>query len=274
MARAHVCTWLSSPQPLVFGHRGARGLAPENTLAAFDCGIAEGVDGFELDLQLSRDGLPVVIHDDTLNRTTSARGAVSDLTADQLAQVDAGFRYAPELGYPWRGRGCGVPTLRDVLERFPGLPLIVETKTNSRALAQAAVRGILEAGAADRVCFGSFGYRALACVRRVAPQLATSATRREVAWALARSRIRRPVATTRYQAYVVPERRDGLAIVSPRFVRDAKHAGCVVVVWTVNAANDVKRLLGWGVRGVLTDRPDLIVPSVRSLRLMTPASRA
>ena len=77
MPPAHACSWLSSPRPLVFGHRGARGLAPENTLAAFDRGVAEGVDGLELDLRLSRDGVAVVIHDDDLDRTTGVAGPVS-----------------------------------------------------------------------------------------------------------------------------------------------------------------------------------------------------
>ena len=265
MPPAHACSWLSSPRPLVFGHRGARSLAPENTLAAFDRGVAEGVDGLELDLRLSRDGVPVVIHDDDLDRTTGAAGPVSALTAEELARVDAGFRFAPQRDHPWRGRGLGVPTLREVLARYPALPLIVEMKTNSEALAQATVRDIVRAGAAGRVCLGSFGIGAMSATRRAAPHLATSASREEVAWALFRSRIGFPLAHTRYQAYIVPERRDGLTIVSHRFVRNAARAGCVVFVWTVNAPEHIERLLEWGVSGFLTDRPDITVPAVRSL---------
>jgi glycerophosphoryl diester phosphodiesterase len=250
----------------VFGHRGARGLAPENTLAAFDRGVAEGVDGLELDLRLSRDGVPVVIHDEDLGRTTDAAGPVSAMTADRLGRVDAGFHFAPEHGESWRGRGQGVPTLREVLRRYPDMPLIVEMKTNSETLARATVREIMDAGAAGRVCLGSFGYRALSSARRAAPHLATSASREEVVWALFRSRIRCPLADARYHAYFVPERRNGLTIVSPRFVHDASGGGCVVYVWPVNTTQQVERLLGWGVRGFLTDRPDITVQAVQSPR--------
>jgi glycerophosphoryl diester phosphodiesterase len=250
----------------VFGHRGARGLAPENTLAAFDRGVAEGVDGLELDLRLSRDGVPVVIHDDDLARTTDTTGPVLSLTADQLARVDAGHHFAPDQNFPWRGKGLGVPTLREVLARYPAMPLIVEMKTNSEALALATIREILAAGAAEHVCLGSFGFRALSVARRAAPQLATGASQAEVAWALFRSTMRYRLGDTPYQAYIVPERRKSLTIISRRFIRDASRAGCAVYIWTVDSPEHVDRLLGWGVRGILTDRPDVTVPVVRSLR--------
>ena len=85
---------------LVFAHRGGAKLAPENTLAAFENGMALGSDGFECDVHLSRDGVPVVIHDPTLDRTTDATGAVGHRTADELAAVDAGYHFAPEQGFP------------------------------------------------------------------------------------------------------------------------------------------------------------------------------
>jgi glycerophosphoryl diester phosphodiesterase len=222
------------------------------------------VDGLELDLRLSRDGVPVVIHDETLARTTGRTEPVSALTASELASVDAGLHFGPDHGYPWRGQGVGVPTLREVLTRYPATPLIVDMKARSEALALAAVEEIMRAGAADRVCLGSFGSEALAAARRRAPQLATSASSAEVAWALVRSRIRRPLSSATYEAFFVPERRGLLTVVTPRFVRDASAVGLVVQVWTVNAPDDVVRLLGWGVRGILTDRPDVTVPVVRA----------
>src|SRR3569832_2003497 len=90
-----------------FAHRGCAGLRPENTRAAFAHAASLGVDGCELDVRLSRDGEVVVIHDATLERTTDADGPVSALTADELGRVDAGFRFKPEDGFPWRRRGQG-----------------------------------------------------------------------------------------------------------------------------------------------------------------------
>ena len=107
-------------RPLVFAHRGGCALGPENTIAAFDRGLAAGADGFELDVHLSADGIVVVCHDDTLERTTGAVGPVRARTAAELARVDAGHRFVDAAGgFPFRGRGIGVPTLRDVLERYP-----------------------------------------------------------------------------------------------------------------------------------------------------------
>jgi glycerophosphoryl diester phosphodiesterase len=96
---------LRRERPLVFAHRGGAKLRPENTLAAFEHGLSIGADGLELDVHLSRDGQVVVVHDTTLDRTTNGSGRVGDHDASELAQLDAGFRFAEEHGFPFRRRG-------------------------------------------------------------------------------------------------------------------------------------------------------------------------
>ncbi len=125
----------------VFAHRGGAGLAPENTRGAFRQAAALGVDGCELDVRLSKDGEVVVIHDATLDRTTDADGPVSALTAAELGRVDAGFRFGADAGFPWRGRGEGVPRLADVLADHPALPFIIEVKGDDPAVARGGGRG-------------------------------------------------------------------------------------------------------------------------------------
>src|SRR5262245_23053736 len=98
-------------------HRGGSKLRPENTVAAFDHAVSLGVDAFECDVHLSRDGEPVVIHDPTLDRTTDAAGPVRNLTTAELADVDAGHQFNPAAGFPFRGRVGGVPRLADLLRR-------------------------------------------------------------------------------------------------------------------------------------------------------------
>src|SRR4030095_2633215 len=112
--------FFTSSGPDVFAHRGGAALAPENTLAAFERGLTLGADGIELDVHLSRDGAVVVHHDATVDRTTDGRGAVSGLTADELARLDAGYHFRGDSGdgHPFRGRGIGVPRLAEVLSRF------------------------------------------------------------------------------------------------------------------------------------------------------------
>jgi glycerophosphoryl diester phosphodiesterase len=159
-----------------------------------------------------------------------------------------------------------VPRLAEVLARFPDAPVVVELKVNHEDLARAVVAAVHEAGAVGRVCLGSFGRRVLQAARELEPAIATSAARDEVRWALYRSRCRWPVKRVAYQGYQVPECAGGTRVVSPRFVRDAHAAGLGVQVWTVDAEADAGRLLDWGVDGLITDRPDIMVPFVRGRR--------
>ena len=129
-----VMRFFDFPRPLVLAHRGGCALGPENTLAAFDRGMAAGADGLELDVRLSADGVPVVHHDLTLDRTTSASGLVADYTADQLKRVDAAHRFESGGTYPFRGQGVGVPTLEEVLRRYSNARIVVEMKDNVQAM--------------------------------------------------------------------------------------------------------------------------------------------
>src|SRR5262245_27778003 len=114
----------SSPDNiLTIAHRGGARLRPENTMAAFAHAVSLGVDAIELDVRLSRDREPVVIHDATLDRTTDAQGAVANLTAAELARVDAGARFAASGDIPARDRG--IVTLAEVLARWPQVPFVV-----------------------------------------------------------------------------------------------------------------------------------------------------
>ena len=236
---------LSSGRPLVFAHRGGAALAPENTLAAFDNGLALGADGIELDVHLSRDGSVVVHHDRTLDRTTRLSGPVASRTADELARAD-------------------VPTLTAVLARYQDARIIVEMKANDAELAAAVVADVKVARAVDRVCLGSFGQRVLRAARQIEPAIATSAAREEVRWALYRSWCRWPVSRVAYAGYQVPECAGRTRIVSPRFIELAHRAGLKVQVWSVNGEADARRLLDWGVDALITDRPDLVVPIVNA----------
>jgi glycerophosphoryl diester phosphodiesterase len=254
--------FFAASRPLVFAHRGASGLAPENTLVAFDAGLAHGADGLELDVRLSRDGVAVVHHDATLERTTNLRGRVAQHTAEELAQADAAARFEPQNGLPFRGKGLGVPTLVDVLSRFPDTKVIIEIKDNTRELASAVIEAIRQTNATDRVCVGSFGRRAVNAVRSLDPGVATSAAREEVRWALYRSWCHWPIGQPRYGGYQVPELAGRTRVVSKQFVDWAHRAGLAVQVWTVDTLDDAERLLAWGVDAIITNRPDIIVPFV------------
>jgi glycerophosphoryl diester phosphodiesterase len=260
--------FFTSSRPGVFAHRGGAALAPENTLAAFERGLTLGADGIELDVHLSREGAVVVHHDATVDRTTSGRGAVSSLTADELARLDAGYHFqAGGEGYPFRGCGIGVPRLADVLSRFRDARVIIEMKQSTGALAEATLAVVRRADAVERVCIGSKWRRGLSALRASEPSIATSAAYEEVRWALYRSWIGWPPSRRApYAGFQVPESAEGFRVVSPRFIRAVHRSGRAVQVWTVNREDDARRLLGWGVDALITDRPDVIVPLAREGR--------
>ena len=251
-----------SARPLVFAHRGGAGLRPENTLAAFAHALHLGVDGMELDLRLSKDSVPVVIHDEDLARTTGATGSVSAQTADELAAIDAGCCFVPADANPWKPEAVGVPSFRDVLRLVRAVPLIVELKGVNPRLAVEAVRVAKEEQALDRVCFAGFADETVGAARGAADGVGTSAASVEIRQALYKSYVRWPLGATAYGAFQVPECVNSTRIVSPRFIRHAHRAGLLVQVWTVNEETDMRRLMGWGVDGLITDRPDRALTTV------------
>jgi glycerophosphoryl diester phosphodiesterase len=203
-----------------------------------------GADGLEIDVQLSRDGLVVVHHDDRLDRTTRATGPLAHRTAAELAELD-------------------VPLLRDVLARYPRTRIIIELKQGGSALSRAVVEDVRRAGAEGRVCLGSFAVTSLRAARALAPDIATSGARFEVRMALYRSWLGLSPGRVKYQAFQVPETSGDTRVLSPRFVQLAHKAGLAVQVWTVDEPDDMRRLLDWGVDGIISDRPDVAVEVVR-----------
>lgn len=233
--------FFAASRPLVFAHRGGAALAPENTLAAFDNGLRLGADGIELDVRFSKDSVVVVHHDEALDRTTPLSGPVADRSARDLEAV-------------------AVPRLVDVLARYRDVRLIIELKLNAVELAEAVVRAVTAADACERVCIGSFGLRALRAARAASSAIATSAAREEVRWALYRSWCGIATRKPAYGGFQVPERNGITQVVSPRFIRCAHESDLSVQVWTVNTSDHAERLLRWGVDGLITDRPDVLVP--------------
>ena len=251
--------FFDNARPQVFAHRGGCDLGPENTIAAFDIGLAAGADGLELDVHFSADDVVVVHHDRTLDRTTNGTGPVAAHTADELARVDAGYRFTRGGEYPFRGRGIGVPALRDVLARYSGVPTIIEIKVYTAAMGEAVAEEIRRAGALEYACVAGYGLASANAARAALPGVASSASQPEVRLAVYRSMLRCPVRRASYQTYQVPERAEAIRIVSRRFIRHAHGAGFKVQVWTVDEEADMRRLLEWGVDGLISNRPGVAV---------------
>lgn len=231
----------------IFAHRGASGEAPENTLTAFERAVEAGADGVECDVHLSRDGVPVVIHDDTVDRTTDGRGPVQHHTLAALRALDAGAWFGDG-----RFRGARVPTLAEVLHLLvpTGLALNVELKTEGHlypGLVDTVAELLRRSGMAARSVVSSFSLDTLRELRVVAPELAGAAVlhrRADTAAALARA------GAEGLRALHVPG-----ATCSPELVAACRAAGLAVCAWTVNAPAEATRLFALGVDAVVTDQP-------------------
>jgi glycerophosphoryl diester phosphodiesterase len=238
---------------LVIGHRGAAAHAPENTLESFRLALAQGADALELDVHLSADGVPVVIHDPDLARTTDRAGAVAALTVAELQRADAGARFTPDGGrtFPFRGRGVRIPTLAEVVREFADVPLLIELKTV--AMQHAVHRVLAEHDALARCVPASVMDGALEVFR--AASIPYSASAREIARLYFGTACALGPRTARYATLSVPLRHRGLYVPAPWFVRAAGRLGATVHVWTVDDPAVAARLFADGVSGVVTNSP-------------------
>jgi glycerophosphoryl diester phosphodiesterase len=252
----------TAASPLVIAHRGGGGLWPENTLYAFERASRLGVDVIETDVHSTADGELVIIHDETVDRTTNGRGRVNELSLAELKSLDAAFRWSPDGGrtFPLRGRGLTVPTLREVFQALPRMRFNIEPKQGQPPLTAPLCRAIREQGMTERVMVGAFSGSTLEQFRRECPEVATSASTSEVAHFLALQKSELEGAyIPPMQALQVPLRAGGLSLVTADFVGAAHGRNLHVHVWTVNDAEEMRRLVASGVDGIMTDYPDRLL---------------
>ena len=256
-------------------HRGGTRIAPENTLVGFRKGLEVGAGVLELDVHASADGHVVVIHDETVDRTTDGTGPVREMTLPEIKELDAGHTFHPDGGdsYPYRNRGVTVPTLEEVYREFPEVPINVEIKGTRPGIEEAVLRVIEDAGAEDRTLVVSEKHATIRRFREVSGgRVATGSSTREIATFYLVSHLRlsgllRPP----YQALQGPARKV-LRVVTPKLVRAAHELGVRVDVWTIDEEPDMRRLLGFGVDGIMTDRPDVLARVLEGSTLGVPPS--
>jgi glycerophosphoryl diester phosphodiesterase len=253
---------IRSDWPVNFAHRGASARAPENTLEAFRLAVEAGAGGLELDVHMTRDGEIVVIHDASVDRTTDGSGVVAGMTLDGLRALDAGYRFSPDGGrtYPYRGRGLRIPSLAEVYEEFPAASVNIDIKEPQPGAEEAVLRVIRDAEAEERSLVVSDHHAVVRRFRKVSGGLiSTGASRLEIAAFYISSRLRLELLVhPAYDALQVPVEHEGIALVTPRFVRAAHSRGARVDAWTINDAREMGRLLDLGVDVIMTDRPETL----------------
>ncbi len=243
--------------PLLIAHRGGAGLAPENTLQAFRSAATDwAADMIELDVRATADGQCVVIHDETLERTTNGRGRVADLPLAALRDLNAGYHFTRDnKTFPFRGCGVGVPTIEETLEALPDMAFTIEVKTGA---AQRPLFAAIERFAAadrvvaagmydrDRTLFATFPGAISASVEQLTRYYRMFLMRLGRLW------------TVDADVVQMPEFSGQRRVLTQRLVRLLHQQGIPVHVWTVNVESDMQRLLDWGVDGLVTDRPDTL----------------
>ncbi len=293
------------------GHRGARGLAPENTLAAFERALSVGVDTLELDIAITADGVAVITHDPALNPATTrdASGAwlittgplIHSLTLAQLQAYDVGrIDAASSYGKGFAGQtprdGERVPTLAALFEWVKAraandVRFNIELKTSPdkpretaspQVFADTVLAVVRAAGMEERVSIQSFDWRGLALVQKAAPRMRTvyltvqnarNDNTRDGGWA--NGMLWRDYAGAAHMVKAA-----GGAVWSPNFaaldaarVKEAQALGLQVIPWTVNDPADMQRLIEWGVDGIISDYPDRLRELMRSRGMQLPAVR-
>lgn len=240
-------------------HGGGLGRAPANTLAALEQAMADGADVLEVDTQLTADGVLVLMHDDTVDRTTDGTGRVDALALTEVQVLNAAFGYEGEPADRFAGDGITVPTLTESFAAFPDMRWIVEIKPDSELAARVMCETIREAGMQTRVLVGSFHDNAMAHFRAFCPEVATGMASNEAFsfYVMARLGLAK-FHPTRAVAMQLPPRASGLDVVHPRLIAAAHARGIAVQVWTINEPDEMDTLIARGVDGIITDRVDVM----------------
>jgi glycerophosphoryl diester phosphodiesterase len=247
---------------MVIAHQGGEELRPSNTMAAFQHAVDLGVDVLEMDLHSTRDGTLVLMHDDTVDRTTGGSGAIKAMTLAEIKQLDAGYYWTDDDGqtYPYRGQGITVPTLEELFIAFPDMPMNIEIKQQEPSIVEPFCQLIADYDMTDKVLIPSFHPETMTEFREKCPGVATAMPEPEIRlfYGLNLAFMGR-LFSPPGQAFQVPEYSGSTHVVTARFVRGAQRRNIAVHVWTVNDPADMQRFIDMGVDGIITDRPDLLL---------------
>ena len=281
MWRVSQLKFLKNDHPLVMAHRGNSAEVPENTREAFEDAVRlQGVDVIETDTYLTIDDNFVFFHDPKLGRTTNGRGNIKDRSLSELKQLDAGYKFtSDDETYPFRGKGYTIQSIDEILGQFPDQRFNIDIKSrNPRAPALLAKKLVdlgIEDGPESRVLVASFWGDQIKRFRAVS-RIRTSASTGEVIsfrgkvhrWMKQHpgdqvSGITPETVLGKKVAYValqIPEKLLFLTVINgPRFVAIAHELGIAVHVWTINEPERMGRLLGWGVDGIFSDAPAVLI---------------
>ena len=245
------------PQPFVIAHAACKGHAPENTLAGLRAALELGADGMEVDVHATADGVPVLMHDSTVDRTTDGQGEVSGMTLAQVKELDAGARQADApSGFEGRFAGERVPTLAEALELTRGRALMV-LEVKQLGIEEQVLRVVRDLDAVNDCAVHSFLPQVVARYRALEPSLPAALLTNAMDvtdWAS-------------LFAFALSLNAQGVSVFYPRadadVVRQAHLRKLSFYTWTVNEVEDMRRLREYGVDAITTDYPDRLLAALQ-----------
>ena len=261
------------PQVMVIAHQGGDGIWPGDTLYAFEKAVETGADVLEMDAHITLDGEIVLMHDEKVDRTTDGSGRIEDLLLSKLKLLDAAYRWSNDGGatFPYRGQGIQVPTLDELFERFPDKRYLIEIKLTRNPIHQPLCEMIREYGMQEKVVVASFHDDSMALFRQTCPEVATSASKGEVTpFVILGKLFLSGWLSPEYQSLQVPWETSesyGIPIMTQRFIREAHAKNLHVEPWTVDDPALMKQYIQWGVDGIITDRPDVMMEVLKEMGL-------
>jgi len=259
---------------LNIAHGGGLLIRPTHTIEAYDQALKDGADMLELDVHQTLDGVIVVMHDATLDDETSCSGAIKEMTFAEIRECDAGYHFTKDGGetFPYRGKGLVVPSLEEVLERYPDTALNIEIKQREPSLVDDLVDLIRQYEFEDKMVGAAFATDVLVEFRNAAPEIATSLSEEEsvVYWTNSFSPIDPGYLPEGEFLQLPVEYRlgggDPIAVLHDGFVPRVEELNMYVHIWTVNDEEEMRWLIEVkGVHGIMTDDPPLLTKVIDEL---------
>ncbi len=245
---------------LIIGHRGSAALLPENTMGSFRLAFQYGAQMIEFDVHLSKDGVPLIIHDATLNRTTDGKGYISRLTAKELEKFDAGYYFDPDKtgSFPERGKGHLIPTFESLLAEFKTQGLCVEIKDRSEEVTHKVVALLKKYRAEDRAIVGSKHWVVSKTMKEHYPEIRRFLSKKEFVtlYLNYKNGGNAPAKDPRAVASM-PLETCGLVFGNKEFMDYLHVLGIGAFYWTINNPLVMKELSKRGADGIITDNPKL-----------------
>lgn len=257
--------YVSAPKPLVIAHQGGDGVWPGDTLYAYQKAVEHGADVLEMDAHITKDGQIVLMHNETVDHTTDGTGLIEHMTLAELKGLDAAYDWSidGDKTFPYRGQGIQVPTLEELFQKFPQMRYLIEIKLTENPIDKPLCELIRKYEMQNKVIIGSFHDEAMRNFRTTCPEVATGASRSEVTSYVILGKIfLGGFISPDYQSLQVPWEKSeskGIPIMTARFIREAHAKNIHVEPWTVNDPELMKQYIEWGVDGIITDRPDLLL---------------